>query len=161
VQDTAQAMFDVDDYKNYVTVQSESALRHVASCYAYDHGEENEITLRSNVNEISQALRVELQERLHKAGVVVEEARLTHLAYAPEIAQAMLRRQQAEAVIAARQKIVHGAVSMVEMALKELADKQVVQLDDERKAAMVSNLMVVLCSESEVHPVVNAGTLYT
>lgn len=161
VQDTAQAMFDVDDYKNYVTVQSESALRHVASCYAYDHGEENEITLRSNVNEISQALRVELQERLDKAGVVVEEARLTHLAYAPEIAQAMLRRQQAEAVIAARQKIVHGAVSMVEMALKELAEKHVVQLDDERKAAMVSNLMVVLCSESEVHPVVNTGTLYT
>ena len=161
VRDTAQAMFDVDDYKNYVTVQSESALRHVASCYAYDHGEENEITLRSNVNEISQALRVELQERLSKAGVVVEEARLTHLAYAPEIAQAMLRRQQAEAVIAARQKIVHGAVSMVDMALKELAEKHVVQLDDERKAAMVSNLMVVLCSESEVHPVVNAGTLYT
>jgi regulator of protease activity HflC (stomatin/prohibitin superfamily) len=161
VHDTAQAMFDVDDYENYVTVQSESALRHVASCYAYDHGEENEITLRSNVNEISQALRAELQERLQKAGVVVEEARLTHLAYAPEIAQAMLRRQQAEAVIAARQKIVHGAVSMVDMALKELAEKHVVQLDDERTAAMVSNLMVVLCGESEVHPVVNTGTLYT
>jgi regulator of protease activity HflC (stomatin/prohibitin superfamily) len=160
VEDTAQAMFDVDDYPNYVTVQSESALRHVASCYAYDHGEDNEITLRSNVDEISQALRVELQERLAKAGVVVEEARLTHLAYAPEIAQAMLRRQQAEAVIAARQKIVHGAVSMVDMALKELADKEVVQLDDERKASMVSNLMVVLCGDSEVHPVVNTGTLY-
>jgi regulator of protease activity HflC (stomatin/prohibitin superfamily) len=161
VQDTAQASFDVDDYENYVTVQSESAVRHLASCYAYDHGEENETTLRSGVEEVSQALRKELQERLTKAGVVVEEARLTHLAYAPEIAQAMLRRQQAEAVIAARQKIVHGAVSMVEMALKELAEKQVVSLDDERKAAMVSNLMVVLCSESQVNPIVNTGTLYT
>jgi regulator of protease activity HflC (stomatin/prohibitin superfamily) len=161
VQDTAQAAFDVDDYERYVDTQSESALRHLASCYAYDHGEEKEITLRSGVEEVSLALKKELQERLAKAGVTVEEARLTHLAYAPEIAQAMLRRQQAEAVIAARQKIVHGAVSMVDMALKELAEKQVVQLDDERKAAMVSNLMVVLCSESEVHPVVNAGTLYT
>lgn len=160
VQDTAQAAFDVDDYEKYVETQSESALRHLASCYSYDHGEENEITLRSGVEEVSQALRKELQERLAKAGVTVEEARLTHLAYAPEIAQAMLRRQQAEAVIAARQKIVHGAVSMVDMALKELAEKQVVQLDDERKAAMVSNLMVVLCGESEVHPVVNTGTLY-
>ena len=161
VQDTAQAAFDVDDYEKYVGTQSESALRHLASCYAYDHGEENEITLRSGVDEVSQALRKELQERLAKAGVTVEEARLTHLAYAPEIAQAMLRRQQAEAVIAARQKIVHGAVSMVDMALKELAEKHVVTLDDERKAAMVSNLMVVLCGESEVHPVVNTGTLYT
>jgi regulator of protease activity HflC (stomatin/prohibitin superfamily) len=161
VQDTAQATFDVEDYENYVRIQSESAVRHLASSYAYDHGEENEITLRSGFDEVSQALRKELQERLDKAGVYVEEARLTHLAYAPEIAQAMLRRQQAEAVIAARQKIVHGAVSMVDMALKELAEKHVVQLDDERKAAMVSNLMVVLCGESEVHPVVNTGTLYT
>jgi regulator of protease activity HflC (stomatin/prohibitin superfamily) len=161
VQDTAQATFDVEDYENYVRIQSESAVRHLANCYAYDHGEENEITLRSGVEEVSLALRKELQERLAKAGVHVEEARLTHLAYAPEIAQAMLRRQQAEAVIAARQKIVHGAVSMVDMALRELAEKQVVQLDDERKAAMVSNLMVVLCGESEVHPVVNTGTLYT
>jgi len=161
VQDTAQAAFDVDDYEKYVETQSESALRHLASCYAYDYGEEKEITLRSGVEEVSLALQRELQERLAKAGVTVEEARLTHLAYAPEIAQAMLRRQQAEAVIAARQKIVHGAVSMVDMALKELAEKQVVQLDDERKAAMVSNLMVVLCSESDVHPVVNTGTLYT
>ena len=161
VKDTAQATFDVDDYENYVHVQSESALRHLASSYAYDHGEENEATLRSSVEEVSQALRAELQERLSKAGVEVEEARMTHLAYAPEIAQAMLRRQQAEAVIAARQKIVQGAVSMVDMALRELADKHVVQLDDERKAAMVSNLMVVLCGESEVHPVVNTGTLYT
>jgi regulator of protease activity HflC (stomatin/prohibitin superfamily) len=161
VEETAQAMFDVEDYENYVRVQSESALRHLASVYAYDHGEENEITLRSGVDEVSQALRKELQERLSKAGVVIEEARLTHLAYAPEIAQAMLRRQQAEAVIAARQKIVQGAVSMVDMALKDLAAKQVVELDDERKAAMVSNLMVVLCGEAEVHPVVNTGTLYT
>jgi regulator of protease activity HflC (stomatin/prohibitin superfamily) len=161
VHDTAQAFFDVDDFEQYVQTQSESALRHLASRYSYDHGEENECTLRSNVEEVSGALRQELQDRLGKAGVAVEEARLTHLAYAPEIAQAMLRRQQAEAVIDARQKIVHGAVSMVDMALKSLAEKHVVQLDDERKAAMVSNLMVVLCGESEVHPVVNTGTLYS
>lgn len=161
VQDTAQAMFDVDDYESYVRIQSESAIRHLASAYAYDNGEENETTLRSGMDEISSALRQELQARLDKAGVVVEEARLAHLAYAPEIAQAMLRRQQAEAVIAARQKIVHGAVSMVDMALKDLAEKKVVNLDDERRAAMVSNLMVVLCGESEVHPIVNTGTLYT
>ncbi|HEY4710129.1 MAG TPA: SPFH domain-containing protein [Candidatus Acidoferrales bacterium] len=161
VEDTAHAAFDVDNYENYVPTQSESALRQMASMYSYDNGEENEITLRSNVAEVSQALRRELQDRLAKAGVVVDEARLTHLAYAPEIAQLMLRRQQAEAVIAARQKIVHGAVSMVDMALKELAEKQVLILDDERKAAMVSNLMVVLCGESEVHPVLNTGTLYS
>lgn len=161
VGDTAQATFDVDNYENYVLTQSESALRHLASLYSYDYGEDNEITLRSNVTEVSQALRAELQDRLAKAGVTVDEARLTHLAYAPEIAQAMLRRQQAEAVIAARQKIVQGAVSMVDMALKEIAEKQVLALDDERKAAMVSNLMVVLCGEAEVHPVLNAGTLYT
>jgi regulator of protease activity HflC (stomatin/prohibitin superfamily) len=161
VEDSAQAVFDVDNYENFVPIQSESALRHLASMYAYDHaGEEDEVTLRSNVDDVSQALRAELQERLAKAGVVVDEARLTHLAYAPEIAQAMLRRQQAEAVIAARTKIVQGAVSMVDMALKELAEKSVVTLDDERRAAMVSNLMVVLCGESEVHPVVNTGTLY-
>ena len=160
VGDTAQATFDVENYENYVSTQSESALRHLASLYSYDYGEEHEITLRSNVAEVSQALRAELQERLAKAGVVVDEARLTHLAYAPEIAQAMLRRQQAEAVIAARQKIVQGAVSMVDLALKELADKHVVVLDDERKASMVSNLMVVLCGEAEVHPVINTGTLY-
>jgi regulator of protease activity HflC (stomatin/prohibitin superfamily) len=161
VSQTAQAVFDVDDYENYVKVQSESALRHLASSYAYDHGEENEITLRSGVEEVSSGLQKELQDRLAKAGVVVEEARLTHLAYAPEIAQAMLRRQQAEAVIAARQKIVHGAVSMVEMALRELKEKDVIQLDDERRAAMVSNLLVVLCGEAEVTPVVNTGTLYS
>lgn len=161
VEDTAQATFDVDDYEAYVRIQYESALRHLASLYAYDHGEENETTLRSGVEEVSADLQRELQERLAKAGVVVEEARLTHLAYAPEIAQAMLRRQQAEAIIAARRKIVHGAVSMVEMALRELSDKQVVEFDEERKASMVSNLMVVLCGESEVHPVVNTGTLYS
>jgi regulator of protease activity HflC (stomatin/prohibitin superfamily) len=161
VQDTAQASFDVEDYESYVRVQTESAIRHLASAYAYDHGEEHEVTLRSGVEEVSAALQKELQERLAKAGVLVEETRLTHLAYAPEIASAMLRRQQAEAIIAARQKIVHGAVSMVDMALRELASKQVVQLDDERKAAMVSNLMVVLCGEAPVHPVVNTGTLYT
>jgi regulator of protease activity HflC (stomatin/prohibitin superfamily) len=161
VQDTAQAVFDVDNYETYVVTQSESALRHLASLYAYDGGEDQESTLRSNVDEVSQALKKELEERLGKAGVAVDEARLTHLAYAPEIAQAMLRRQQAEAVIAARQKIVQGAVSMVDMALRELTAKEVVELDPERRAAMVSNLMVVLCSESEVHPIVNTGTLYT
>jgi regulator of protease activity HflC (stomatin/prohibitin superfamily) len=160
VNDTSQAVFDVDDFEGYVQTQSETALRHLASAYAYDHGEEHEITLRSNVGEVSEALKVELEERLARAGVVVEEARLTHLAYAPEIAQAMLRRQQAEAVIDARQKIVHGAVSMVDMALRELAEKEVIDLDNERKAAMISNLMVVLCGEAEVHPVVNTGTLY-
>ena len=160
VKDTAQAVFDVDSYENYVKIQSESAVRHVASNYAYDDGEPNEITLRGGAGDVSAALTRELQERLSKAGVEVEEARLTHLAYAPEIAQAMLRRQQAEAVIAARQKIVHGAVSMVEMALNELSAKKVVNLDEERKAAMVSNLLVVLCGESEAHPVINTGTLY-
>lgn len=161
VADTAQAMFDVLRYEDYAKIQCETAVRHLANSYAYDHGEEGEITLLSGVDEISEALRVELQARLEKAGVVVEEARLTHLAYAPEIAQAMLRRQQAEAIIAARQKIVHGAVSMVQMALEDLAAKQVVDLDNERKAAMVSNLLVVLCGETEVTPIVNTGTLYT
>ena len=160
VQDTAQAMFDVDDYEEYVHIQSESAVRHLGSQYAYDHGEEHEITLRSGVDEVSEALQAELQIRLAPAGVVVEEARLTHLAYAPEVAQAMLRRQQAEAVLAARQKIVQGAVSMVEMALTDLARRGVVELDAERKAAMVSNLMVVLCGDSEAKPVINTGTLY-
>jgi hypothetical protein len=160
VSDTAQAVFDVDQYPEYVRVQSESAVRHLASAYSYDHGEENELTLRGGGEEVQSGLQNELQDRLSRAGVMVEEARITHLAYAPEIASAMLRRQQAEAVIAARQKIVHGAVSMVEMALKELTEKSVVNLDDERKAAMVSNLMVVLCGESEVHPIINTGTLY-
>lgn len=161
VADTAQALFDVVDYEKYVSIQSESAIRHLANSYAYDHGEENELTLRSGADEVALALKKELQERLGKAGVFAEEARITHLAYAPEIAQAMLRRQQAEAVIAARQKIVHGAVSMVDMALRELSDKGVVKLDEERKAAMVSNLLVVLCAEAEVSPVINTGTLYS
>jgi len=160
VDDTAKAAFDVDDFESYVHIQSEAAIRHIASLYAYDRGEEHEPTLRESADEVAAALKKELEERLDKAGVVIEEARLTHLAYAPEIAQAMLRRQQAEAVIAARQKIVHGAVSMVEMALRELSEKHVVQLDEERKAAMVSNLLVVLCGETEVSPVVNTGTLY-
>lgn len=161
VENTAKAVFDVEDYESYVGTQAESALRHLASEYAYDRGEEDEPTLRSSVDEVSEGLKRELQERLDRAGVVVEEARITHLAYAAEIAQAMLRRQQAEAVIAARQKIVQGAVSMVEMALRELSEKHVVELDEERKAAMVSNLLVVLCSESEASPVINTGTLYT
>ncbi len=161
VNDSAQASFDVQDFESYVSVQSESAVRHIASRYAYDHADdEEEVTLQSSNDEVLLAMKVELQERLSKAGVEVEEARITHLAYAPEIAQAMLRRQQAEAVIAARRKIVHGAVSMVEMALLELSAKNVIQFDDERKAAMVSNLLVVLCGESEVTPVVNTGTLY-
>jgi len=161
VEDTTKAAFDVDDFESYVHIQSESAIRHIASLFAYDQSDEHEPTLRESADEVAAALSKELQERLIKAGVVVEEARLTHLAYAPEIAQAMLRRQQAEAVIAARQKIVHGAVSMVEMALRELSEKSVVKLDEERKAAMVSNLLVVLCGESEVTPVVNTGTLYS
>ena len=161
VTDTAQAMFDVEDYKSYLKVQSESAIRHLASSYAYDHGEDNEVTLRSGAEDVANALKTQLLERVEKAGVVVDEARITHLAYAPEIAQAMLRRQQAEAVIAARQKIVHGAVSMVDMALRELSEKSVVKLDEERKAAMVSNLLVVLCAEAEVSPVINTGTLYS
>jgi regulator of protease activity HflC (stomatin/prohibitin superfamily) len=161
VEDTAQASFDVDHFWEYVEVQSESAVRHLANCYAYDHGDGDETTLRSGVEEISVVLQKELQERVGKAGVLIEEARLTHLAYAPEIAGAMLRRQQAEAIIDARQKIVHGAVSMVQMALEDLAEKDVVQLDEERKASMVSNLLVVLCGETEAQPVINTGTLYT
>ena len=162
VEDTAKAAFDVDDFESYVQIQSESAIRHIASLYSYDRAEDDgEPTLRDSADEVAQGLQTELQVRLAKAGVTVDEARLTHLAYAPEIAQAMLRRQQAEAVIAARTKIVQGAVSMVDMALKELSAKGVVTMDEERKAAMVSNLLVVLCGESEVSPVVNTGTLYT
>jgi regulator of protease activity HflC (stomatin/prohibitin superfamily) len=161
VQDTAEASFDVENYDTYVHIQSESAVRHLASSYAYDHGEEHELTLRSSVDEVCVALQKELQERTAKAGVVIEEARLTHLAYAPEIAGVMLRRQQAEAIIDARQKIVHGAVSMVKMALHDLAEQEVLHLDEERKATMVSNLLVVLCGEKDAQPIVNAGTLYT
>jgi regulator of protease activity HflC (stomatin/prohibitin superfamily) len=164
VDDTAKAAFDVDDYENFVKVQSEAAVRHLASSFAYDAEEIQDIarepTLLESADIVARALERELQARLDQAGVMVEEARLMHLAYAPEIAQVMLRRQQAEAIIAARQKIVHGAVSMVEMALRELSAKQVVNLDDERKAAMVSNLMTVLCAESDVQPVINTGTLY-
>jgi regulator of protease activity HflC (stomatin/prohibitin superfamily) len=161
VQDTFQASFDVEKYEEYVRIQSESAVRHLANCYAYDHGEANEITLRSGVDEICAALQKELQERVAKAGVQIDEARLTHLAYAPEIAGVMLRRQQAEAIIAARQMIVHGAVSMVQMALKDLTENKIVDLDEERKATMVSNLLVVLCGDRDAQPVINAGTLYT
>ena len=162
VNDTAHALFDVDRYEHYVKIQSDAALRHLANCYPYDHGEEEEeVTLRSGIEEVSSVLKRELQERLSKAGVIVEETRLTHLAYAPEIAGAMLRRQQAEAIIAARRKIVHGACSMVEMALEDLQSKKVVELDEERKAAMVSNLLVVLCGEAEATPVINTGTLYS
>jgi hypothetical protein len=160
VVDTAHALFDVDHYEHYVKIQSDAALRHLANCYPYDHGEEEEVTLRSGMDEVALVLKDELQERLAKAGVQVDETRLTHLAYAPEIANAMLRRQQAEAIIAARRKIVHGAVSMVEMALEDLKSKKVVELDEDRKAAMVSNLLVVLCGEAEAQPVINTGTLY-
>jgi regulator of protease activity HflC (stomatin/prohibitin superfamily) len=163
VEDTAEALFDVEDFEHFVKVQSESALRHVATHYNYDTGEDheaNEVTLRAGADVVAEALRAELQARVQQAGVRIQEAKLTHLAYAPEIAGAMLRRQQAEAVIAARSKIVIGAVSMVEMALKSLSEKNVVHLDDERRASMVSNLMVVLCSERDTQPIVNTGTLY-
>jgi regulator of protease activity HflC (stomatin/prohibitin superfamily) len=160
VTDTAQALFDVDDYQKFIFVQIESAVRAVGARYPYDDIEHLETTLRGDADVVSQELRDELQDRVGVAGITIDECRLTHLAYAPEIAQAMLRRQQAEAVIAARQKLVLGAVSMVETALQMLSEKQVVELDDERRAAMVSNLMVVLCSERDTQPVVNAGTLY-
>ena len=160
VRDTAQAAFDVEDYRSYVQVQSEAAIRSIASGFAYDHGEEHEPTLRGSADEVAQALQEELQARLNKAGVVVDEARLTHLAYAPEIASVMLRRQQAEAIVAARQLIVRGSVGMVQTALAELEKQNVVKLDEERRAAMVSNLLVVLCGNAEASPVINAGTLY-
>lgn len=166
VADTAKAIFDVDDYESYVAMQTETALRHVASIYAYDHMEDEDesassITLRSNIEEVSDALKLELGRRLAPAGISVDDARLTHLAYAPEIAQAMLRRQQADAILAARKKIVEGAVSMVEMAVDRLSDGGTIELDDERRAAMAQNLMVVLCGESDAQPVLNAGTLYS
>ena len=165
VDDTAKAFFDVDSYENYVKLQAEAAVRHLASSFAYDDADRTmpdtaEPTLLASATTVTRALVTELEERFEKAGVIVEEARITHLAYAPEIAQVMLRRQQAEAIIAARTKIVHGAVSMVQMALNELSERRVVELDDERRAAMVSNLLTVLCAESEVQPVVNTGTLY-
>ena len=160
VVDTAQALYDVDDYKAFVMVQIEAAVRTIGSRYPYDDFAHAEITLRGNHDEVGVELRKELIARLTMAGITVDECGFTHLAYAQEIAGAMLRRQQAEAVIAARTKLVEGAVTMVEMALQQLSDKGVVQLDDERKAAMVSNLMVVLCGERDTQPVVNAGTLY-
>jgi regulator of protease activity HflC (stomatin/prohibitin superfamily) len=161
VEDTAQAVFDVEDYKSYIEVQSEAAIRSIASGFAYDHGVEHEPTLRGSADEVAHALQEELQVRLAKAGVTVDEARLTHLAYAPEIASVMLRRQQAEAIVAARQLIVQGAVGMVQAALTELERQDVVKLDEERRAAMVSNLLVVLCGNGEATPVINAGTLYS
>ena len=160
VADTAQAVFDVDDYKAFVNIQIEAALRTVGARHPYDDLEEEESTLRGSPDVINRELREELNERLHVAGIEVDEAGLTHLAYASEIAGAMLRRQQAEAVIAARAKLVMGAVSMVQMALDKLSEDNIVHLDDERRATMVSNLMVVLCGDRDVHPVVNAGTLY-
>ncbi|MFH6604842.1 SPFH domain-containing protein [Maribacter algicola] len=163
VTDTYKAAFDVDDYQNFVRVQTDAAVRKLASMYPYDNfadeGLDEDITLRSSVNEVSEALEKELQERLSMAGIEVLEARIGYLAYAQEIANAMLKRQQATAIVAARHKIVEGAVSMVEMALEELSKKDVVDLDEERKAAMVSNLMVVLCSDKDASPIVNAGTL--
>jgi regulator of protease activity HflC (stomatin/prohibitin superfamily) len=162
IKDTARAVLDIDNVSGYVPVQAEAAVRHLANEYSYDthDDDQNELTLRGGGDEIVGRLKRELQERFEKAGLHVEDARLTHLAYAPEIAGAMLRRQQAEAVIGARKQIVLGAVSMVEMALKGLQERGVVELDDERKAAMVSNLLVVLCAESEAQPVINAGSLY-
>lgn len=159
VRNTYSASFDVDNYDRYVSTQSETAVRHLASAYPYD-AEDETVSLRRNAEEVSKCLQEELQERLSRAGVEVIEARLSHLAYAPEIAGAMLRRQQAAAVIAARQKIVEGAVGMVEMALDRLDEYKGIKLDEERKAAMISNLLVVLCSEHGTQPVVNAGTLY-
>jgi regulator of protease activity HflC (stomatin/prohibitin superfamily) len=160
VVDSAEAMFQVDNYENFVHVQSEAALRNLATTHPYDAHVEGQMSLRGNTAEVADALKQEVQARLEKAGVEVLESRISHLAYAPEIANAMLRRQQASAVIAARTKIVEGAVSMVQMALDELAKRSVVQLDEERKAAMVSNLLVVLCSERETQPIVNSGTLH-
>jgi regulator of protease activity HflC (stomatin/prohibitin superfamily) len=160
VVETAEAIFHVDDFEQFVHVQSEAAVRNLATSYSYDAHEEGQISLRISATEINHRLREEIHERLSRAGVEVIEARLSHLAYAPEIANAMLRRQQASAIIAARQKIVEGAVSMVEMALEQISAKQIVKLDEERKASMVSNLLVVLCSDRDVQPVVNTGTLY-
>jgi len=163
VHDTAQALFDVDDFERYVSIQAEAALRHLAAQYAYDDGEDllpNELTLRGGAVEVAQALCGELTERFEAAGVETIDAKLTHLAYAQEIAQVMLRRQQAQAIISARSRIVQGAVSMVEDALNSLAEREIVVLDAERKASMVSNLLVVLCSDRDAQPIINTGTLY-
>jgi len=161
VVDTAQALFDVDDYKQFVRVQVEAAIRTIGSRYPYDDFEHQEVTLRGNHDQVGAELRTELQARLAVAGITIDECGFTHLAYATEIAGVMLRRQQAQAIVAARRTLVDGAVGMVEMALASLSEKKVVELDDERRAAMVSNLMVVLCGERETQPVVNTGTLYT
>ncbi|ALO42222.1 SPFH domain-containing protein [Pseudoalteromonas phenolica] len=160
VNDTAEAVFEVDDYESFVNIQSEAALRNMSSAYPYDQHDGDEIALRSHPIQVSEALKTEIQDRLAKAGVKVHEARISHLAYASEIASAMLQRQQASAIIAARQKIVDGAVGMVELALSRLSEREIVELDEERKAAMVSNLLVVLCAEQNTQPVVNAGSLY-
>jgi len=160
VVDSAEAIFQVDNYDNFMHVQSEAALRNLATGHPYDAHNDGQMSLRANTAEVAEQLKKEVQARLEKAGIEVLEARISHLAYAPEIASAMLRRQQASAVISARTKIVEGAVSMVQMALEELSKRSVVTLDEERKAAMVSNLLVVLCSEHETHPVVNTGSLY-
>ncbi|QGZ96287.1 SPFH domain-containing protein [Terricaulis silvestris] len=160
VTDTARALFDVDHYQTFVDIQIETAVREIASHFAYDHAEEGEATLRGDADQVSALLREKLQERTSVAGVVVDETKLSHLAYAPEIAGAMLRRQQAEAVLAARRFIVQGAVEMVQHALEQLSERDIVKLDDERRAAMVSNLLVVLCGDRDAQPVVNTGTLY-
>jgi regulator of protease activity HflC (stomatin/prohibitin superfamily) len=160
VVETAEAMFEVDNYENYVTVQSEAAVRNAATSYPYDSHHEGDVSLRGSTAAVADHLKQEVQQRLQKAGVEVLEARISHLAYAPEIAAAMLQRQQAGAIIAAREKIVQGAVGMVEMALESLSHKGIVQLDEERKAAMVSNLLVVLCGEKAAQPIVNAGTIH-
>jgi regulator of protease activity HflC (stomatin/prohibitin superfamily) len=160
VVDSAEATFEVDDYENYVHVQSEAALRNLATAYPYDSHEDDKTSLRGHTERVAAQLKQEIEARVAKAGVEVLESRISHLAYAPEIAQAMLQRQQAAAIIAARQKIVEGAVGMVEMALEMLSAKQMVTLDEERKAAMVSNLLVVLCGERATQPVVNTGTIY-
>ena len=160
VEDTAEAMFEVDNYESYVSIQSEAALRNMATTYPYDLHEGDSVALRSHPKEVSESLKKEIQQRLDKAGVHVLEARISHLAYAPEIASAMLQRQQASAIIAARSKIVEGAVGMVETALAKLSEQEIVELDEERKAAMVSNLLVVLCGDHSTQPVINAGSLY-
>ena len=164
VRDTAQAVFEIDDYTRFVSIQAEAAIRHLATLYAYDSGEDldkDETTLRAGLDVVANALKDELNQRFASAGVEVLDAKLTHLAYAPEIAHVMLRRQQATAIVSARHQIVAGAVGMVEAALKGLSDRNLVTLDDERKAAMVSNLLVVLCSDNDAQPVINTGTLYT
>jgi regulator of protease activity HflC (stomatin/prohibitin superfamily) len=160
VVDTAEAVFEVDDYQNFVKVQTEAAVRNLATSYKYDAHEDDQMSLRGNTAEVAEHLKKEIQDRLAKAGVEVMEARISHLAYAPEIAQAMLQRQQAGAIIAARQRIVEGAVGMVQMALDMLSQREILELDNERRAAMVSNLLVVLCGERSTQPVINAGTIY-